>query len=224
MSRNALNIDGLGERIIDLLVDKELVLNFADLFRLEKEDIINLEGFGEKSASNLINSIHSSKETTLSRFIYALGIREVGEATAMNLALNFNNITNFLDASDEDLLAINDIGPVASKFIREFLLNKENINLVKDLLSLGVNPREIEVKNDNPFSSKSIVITGSFTSIARSQLKEELIRVGARVSSSVSSKTDYLVAGDKPGSKLTKANEMGIKILEEAEALTLLNN
>ena len=224
VSRNALNIDGLGERIIDLLVDKELVLNFADLFRLEKEDIINLEGFGEKSASNLINSIHSSKETTLSRFIYALGIREVGEATAMNLALNFNNITNFIDASDEDLLAINDIGPVASKFIREFLLNKENINLVKDLLSLGVNPREIEVKNDNPFSSKSIVITGSFTSIARSQLKEELIRVGARVSSSVSSKTDYLVAGDKPGSKLTKAKEMGIKILEEAEALTLLNN
>ena len=99
-----------------------------------------------------------------------------------------------------------------------------NTNLVKDLLSLGVNPREIEIKNDNPFSSKSIVITGSFSTIARSQLKEELIRVGARVSSSVSSKTDYLVVGDKPGSKLSKANELGIQILEEAEVLSLLKN
>ena len=224
VSRNALNIDGLGERIIDLLVEQGLVVNFADLFRLRKENIINLEGFGEKSATNLINSIQSSKETTLSRFIYSLGIREVGEATAMNLALNFNNISNFIDASDEDLLEINDIGPVASRFIREFLSNEENTNLVKDLLSLGVNPREIEIKNDNPFSSKSIVITGSFSTIARSQLKEELIRVGARVSSSVSSKTDYLVAGDKPGSKLSKANELGIQILEEAEVLSLLKN
>ena len=206
------------------MVEQGLVVNFADLFRLRKENIINLEGFGEKSATNLINSIQSSKETTLSRFIYSLGIREVGEATAMNLALNFNNISNFIDASDEDLLEINDIGPVASRFIREFLSNDENTNLVKDLLSLGVNPREIEIKNDNPFSSKLIVITGSFSTIARSQLKEELIRVGARVSSSVSSKTDYLVAGDKPGSKLSKANELGIKILEEAEVLSLLKN
>ena len=206
------------------MVEQGLVVNFADLFRLRKENIINLEGFGEKSATNLINSIQSSKETTLSRFIYSLGIREVGEATAMNLALNFNNISNFIDASDEDLLEINDIGPVASRFIREFLSNEENTNLVKDLLSLGVNPREIEIKNDNPFSSKLIVITGSFSTIARSQLKEELIRVGARVSSSVSSKTDYLVAGDKPGSKLSKANELGIKILEEAEVLSLLKN
>ena len=142
----------------------------------------------------------------------------------MNLALNFKNISNFIGASDEDLLDINDIGPVASRFIREFLSNEENTNLVKDLLSLGVNPREIEIKNDNPFSSKLIVITGSFSTIARSQLKEELIRVGARVSSSVSSKTDYLVAGDKPGSKLSKANELGIKILEEAEVLSLLKN
>ena len=113
---------------------------------------------------------------------------------------------------------------MASRFIREFLSNEENTNLVKDLLSLGVNHRENEIKNDNPFSSKLIVITGSFSTIARSQLKEELIRVGARVSSSVSSKTDYLVVGDKPGSKLSKANELGIQILEEAEVLSLLKN
>ena len=222
VSRNAINIDGLGERIIDLLVEQGLVSNFADLFRLKKDDIIELEGFGDKSASNLINSIQGSKETTLSRFIYSLGIREVGEATALNLALNFNNITAFLDASKDDLLEINDIGPVASNFILEFLAEKENIKLVKDLLNLGVNPEEVRIEDNHPFSSKSIVITGSFANIARSQLKEELIRVGARVTSSVSAKTDFLVAGEKPGSKLKKATDLGIKVLEEEEALMLL--
>ena len=197
--------------------------NFADLFRLKKDDIIELEGFGEKSANNLINSIQGSKETTLSRFIYSLGIREVGEATAMNLALNFNNVTNFLSANESDLLEINDIGPVASGFIQEFLSKSENVNLVKELLKLGIDPKEIEINNNNPLSSQSVVITGSFNTIARSQLKEELIRVGARVSSSISSKTDYLVAGEKPGSKLNKATELGIKILEEEEVISLLN-
>ncbi len=224
VSRNAINIDGLGEKIIDLLVEQGLVSNFADLFRLKKDDIIELEGFGDKSASNLINSIQGSKETTLSRFIYSLGIREVGEATALNLALNFNNITAFLDASKDDLLEINDIGPVASNFILEFLAEKENIKLVKDLLNLGVNPEGVRIEDNHPFSSKSIVITGSFTNIARSQLKEELIRVGARVTSSVSAKTDFLVAGEKPGSKLKKATDLGIKILEEEEALKLLQD
>ena len=224
VSRNALNIDGLGERIIELLVNKKLVLNFADLFRLDIKDIINLEGFGEKSATNLIKSIQASKDTNLSRFIYSLGIREVGEATAMNLALNFNNISKFLAADEQDFLEINDIGPVASNYIKEFLASDENINLVKDLIALGVNPKEMKVKNDNPFSSKSIVITGSFNNIARSQLKEELIRVGARVSSSVSSKTEYLIAGEKPGSKLKKATDLQITILDEEEALKLLNS
>ena len=224
VSRNAINIDGLGEKIIDLLVEQGLVSNFADLFRLKKDDIIELEGFGDKSASNLINSIQGSKETTLSRFIYSLGIREVGEATALNLALNFNNITAFLDASKDDLLEINDIGPVASNFILEFLAERENIKLVKDLLNLGVNPEGVRIEDNHPFSSKSIVITGSFTNIARSQLKEELIRVGARVTSSVSAKTDFLVAGEKPGSKLKKATDLGIKILEEEEALKLLQD
>ena len=200
-----------------------MVSNFADLFRLKKDDIIELEGFGEKSANNLINSIQGSKETTLSRFIYSLGIREVGEATAMNLALNFNNVTNFLSANESDLLEINDIGPVASGFIQEFLSKSENVNLVKELLKLGIDPKEIEINNNNPLSSQSVVITGSFNTIARSQLKEELIRVGARVSSSISSKTDYLVAGEKPGSKLNKATELGIKILGEEEVIILLN-
>ena len=222
VSRNALNIDGLGERIIDLLVERGLVSNFADLFKLKKEDILKLDGFRDKSATNLLDSINAAKDTTLARFIYSLGIREVGEATALNLALNFNNIAAFLVATEEDLLEINDIGPVASKFILEFLSKKENIKLVNDLLHLGVSPQDIKIEDNHPFSSKSIVITGSFTNIARSQLKEELIRVGARVTSSVSAKTDFLVSGEKPGSKLKKATDLGIKILEEEEALTLL--
>ena len=224
VSRNALNIDGLGERIIDLLVERGLVSNFADLFKLKKEDILQLDGFRDKSATNLIDSINAAKDTTLARFIYSLGIREVGEATAMNLALNFNNIAAFLVATEEDLLEINDIGPVASKFILEFLSKKENIKLVNDLLHLGVSPEDIKIEDNHPFSSKSIVITGSFTNIARSQLKEELIRVGARVTSSVSAKTDFLVSGEKPGSKLKKATDLGIKILEEEEALKLLQD
>ena len=224
VSRNALNIEGLGERIIELLVNKNLVSNFADLFRLEKKDIIDLEGFGEKSATNLIKSIELSKKTTLPRFIYSLGIREVGEATAMNLAINFKGIDNFMDCSQEDLLEINDVGPIASKFIIDFLSENANKELISDLLDLGVNPQEVKVKNDNLFSSKSVVITGSFNSIARSQLKEELIRLGARVNSSVSSKTDFLVVGDKPGSKLTKANELNIRVIDEGEFLEMLNS
>jgi len=224
VSRNALNIDGLGERIIDLLVERGLVSNFADLFKLKKGDILKLDGFRDKSATNLLDSINAAKDTTLARFIYSLGIREVGEATALNLALNFNNIAAFLVATEEDLLEINDIGPVASKFILEFLSKKENIKLVNDLLHLGVSPEDIKIEDNHPFSSKSIVITGSFTNIARSQLKEELIRVGARVTSSVSAKTDFLVAGEKPGSKLKKATDLGIKILEEEEALKLLQD
>ena len=223
VSRNALNIDGLGERIIQLLVKKKLLSDLADLFTLRVEDLSNLEGFAEKSSNNLINSIQDGKETTLSRFIYALGIREVGEATAMNLAINFKTIKNFLNANEERLLEINDIGPVAASHILEFLEDNENILLVEKLLNLGVNPQEVKISKDNLFSSKSIVITGSFNGIARSQLKEELIRVGARVSSSVSSRTDFLVAGDKPGSKLKKATDLGIKIIEEEEVLEILN-
>ena len=128
--------------------------------------------------------------------------------------------TDFLSANEEDLLEINDIGPVASNFIKEFLAIEENISLVEDLITLGVNPKPVEIKGDNPFSSKSIVITGSFNSIARSQLKEELIRVGAKVSSSVSSKTEFLIAGEKPGSKLKKASDLQIPILDEEEVLT----
>ena len=207
-----------------MLVANNLVKDFSDLFKLQAKELLNLEGFAEKSATNLIESIEASKETTLPRLIYSLGIREVGEATAMNLAINFQNIENFMACSQEDLLEINDVGPIASKFITDYLSDKVNTDVIRNLLNLGVNPKEVKIENDNLFSSKSVVITGSFNSIARSQLKEELIRLGARVNSSVSSKTDFLVVGDKPGSKLTKAKELNIRVIEEDEFLEMLNS
>ena len=207
-----------------MLVANHLVKDFSDLFKLQAEELLKLEGFAEKSATNLIESIEASKETTLPRLIYSLGIREVGEATAMNLAINFQNIENFMACSQEDLLEINDVGPIASKFITDYLSDKVNTDVIRNLLNLGVNPKEVKIENDNLFSSKSVVITGSFNSIARSQLKEELIRLGARVNSSVSSKTDFLVVGDKPGSKLTKAKELNIRVIEENEFLEMLNS
>ena len=222
VSRNALNIDGLGERIIELLVQNNLVSSLPDLYLLKKKDLLELEGFAEKSASKLLNSIENSKETTLSRFIYALGIKEVGEATALNLSLNFLNIERFLLASKEELIEINDIGPIAADHIFNYLSKKDNQNQIKKLLKLGIKLQEVQIQSDNLFSAKVVVITGSFTGIARSQLKEELIRVGARVSSSVSKRTDFLVTGEKPGSKLKKALDLGVEVLEEDDVLRIL--
>ncbi len=222
VSRNALNIDGLGERIIELLVQNNLVSSLPDLYLLKKKDLLELEGFAEKSASKLLNSIENSKETTLSRFIYALGIREVGEATALSLSLNFLNIERFLLASKEELIEINDIGPIAADHISNYLSKKDNQNQIKKLLKLGIKLQEVQIQSDNLLSAKVVVITGSFAGIARSQLKEELIRAGARVSSSVSKRTDYLVAGEKPGSKLKKALDLGVEVLEEDDVLRIL--
>ena len=222
VSRNALNIDGLGERIIELLVQNNLVSNLPDLYLLKKKDLLELEGFAEKSASKLLNSIENSKETTLSRFIYALGIREVGEATALSLSLNFLNIERFLLASKEELIEINDIGPIAADHISNYLSKKDNQNQIKKLLKLGIKLQEVQIQSDSLLSTKVVVITGSFSSVARSQLKEELIRAGARVSSSVSKRTDYLVAGEKPGSKLKKALDLGVEVLEEDDVLRIL--
>jgi DNA ligase (NAD+) len=222
VSRNALNIDGLGERIIELLVQNNLVSSLPDLYLLKKKELLELEGFAEKSASKLLNSIEDSKETTLSRFIYALGIREVGEATALSLSLNFLNIERFLLASKEELIEINDIGPIAADHISNYLSKKDNQNQIKKLLKLGIKLKEVQIQSDSLLSAKVVVITGSFSSVARSQLKEELIRTGARVSSSVSKRTDYLVAGEKPGSKLKKALDLGVEVLEEDDVLRIL--
>ena len=223
VSRNAMNIDGLGEKIINQLVNIGTVNDASDLYELKKTDLLELDGFAEKSANNLLTSIEKSKSTTLQRFVYSLGIREVGEATALNLSVHFRSLEKLMNATEEELIEINDIGPVASLHIVSFFKSIEGRDLIQRLMKLEIllqNP----IENTNSKLGKHIVvITGSFSDISRSQLKEELIRLGAKVSSSVSSNTTILIAGDKPGSKLTKAEALGVDILDEEQALKLLN-
>ena len=223
VSRNAMNIDGLGEKIIHLLVSIHTISDVSDLYQLQKEDLLKLNGFAEKSANNLIASIEKSKSTTLQRFIYSLGIREVGEATALNLSTHFRSLKRLMNATEEELLEINDIGPVASLHIATYFKSIEGVHLIERLMNSGLllqNPIE---NTNSKLGSDVVVITGSFSGISRSQLKEELIRLGAKVSSSVSSNTTMLIAGDKPGSKLTKAEALGVSILDEEQALELLS-
>ena len=222
VSRNAMNIDGLGDKIIRLFIDKKIIKTVSDLYKIKEVDIISLEGFASKSSSNLIKSIKASKDTSLQRFIYALGIREVGEATAFNLASNFKEIKRLMQASKEDLIEINDIGPVAADFIFDFFSDKNSIELVDELISLGLKLTPPQTDNSSKFSGKTIVITGSFTSFSRNELKEQLIIRGAKVTSSISAKTDFLISGEKPGSKLSKAEDLNIKTLNEKEVIDLL--
>lgn len=223
VSRNAMNIEGLGDKIIRLLIQKGLVEKISDLYKIKKENIISLEGFGSKSSSNLVNSIQFSKQTSLQRFIYALGIREVGEATALNLALNFENIENLMKARKDELIEINDIGPIAADYIFDYFSNKKSLKLLKELHSLGLKLSSPSKDSSSSFSGKTLVLTGTFSSLSRSELKENLIIKGAKVSSSISSKTDFLIRGDNPGSKVSRAEELKIKILSEDEFLKKFN-
>tara|TARA_Y100000590_G_scaffold10122_2_gene12457 strand:+ start:3804 stop:5831 length:2028 start_codon:yes stop_codon:yes gene_type:complete len=223
VSRNAMNIEGLGDKIIRLLIKEGLVEKVSDLYKIKKEDIVSLEGFGPKSSANLENSIQSSKDTSLQRFVYALGIREVGEATALNLALNFQNIENLIEATKAELTEINDIGPIAAGFIFEYFSNKNSLSLLKELRELGLNLSAPKKDDSSNFSGKTIVLTGVFSSLSRSELKENLIVRGAKVTSSVSSRTDFLISGVNPGSKVSKAQELKVEILTEEELLKILN-
>ena len=223
VSRNAMNIDGLGEKIINQLVNIGTVNDASDLYEIKKTDLLELDGFAEKSANNLLASIEKSKSTTLQRFIYSLGIREVGEATALNLSVHFRSLEKLMNATEEELIEINDIGPVASFHIASFFKSIEGSDLIQRLMKLEIlleNPIE---NTTSKLGKHIVVITGSFSDISRSQLKDELIRLGAKVTSSVSSNTTILIAGDKPGSKLTKAEALGVDILDEEQALKLLN-
>ena len=223
VSRNGMNIEGLGEKIIEQLILKELITDVSDLYKLKDEELINLQGFAAKSASNLIESIDASKETTLQRFIYALGIREVGESTALNLALNYQTIDKLIKATKEDLIEINDIGPVAAKFIYEYFSKESSSRLVSSLLSSGIQLASPEKEFDSNFAQKTIVLTGSFNSASRNQFKEQLQKRGAKVTSSISTKTDLLIVGNDPGSKLVKARELKIEVLTEQEIIDLMN-
>jgi DNA ligase (NAD+) len=225
VSRAAMNIDGLGEKVVAALVDEKLIKNVADLYELTLEHFLSLERMALKSSQNLVEAINKSRETTLNRFIYSLGIREVGQATARNLALHFTELANISKASTEQLLEVADVGPIVADHIVSFFKEPHNQEIIKRLISLGVHWPEVkqaERQDESPFSGKTVVITGSFTTLKRDALKEQLLGLGAKVSGSVSKKTDYLLYGDAPGSKYQKALDLEVALLDEDALMKLL--
>jgi DNA ligase (NAD+) len=221
-SKTAMDIDGLGEKIIDQLIDQGLVKGIADLYRLTEADLVPLERFAEKSAGNLVAAINKSKAVSLARFIYALGIRYVGEATAQLLAQHFHSLEKLEAASLEDLLQVEGVGPQVAGSIREFFQDSRNRTRLAELTALGVQPLPPEAPPKTALAGKTFVFTGGLERFSREEAKAQVTARGGKVSSSVSAKTDYVVAGADPGSKLAKARDMGVRILSEDEFEELL--
>ena len=207
VSRKAMDIDGVGEKLIEQLMARELIHTPADLFKLDLTSLMRLERMGEKSAQNALNSIEKSKSTTLARFLYALGIREVGEATALNLANHFGTLAAIREANIETLTQVQDVGEVVANLIKQGVHWQDVV--------------QVEIA-DNPLKNKNVVLTGTLTQLTRDEAKALLQSLGCKVSGSVSSKTDYLIAGKKAGSKLTKAQELGITVLSEQDFVNLI--
>jgi len=225
-SRLALDIEGLGDKLVDQLVDRDLVKNPADLYRLGMDDLANLERMAEKSARNLIDALEKSKHTTLARFIYALGIRNVGEATAKDLARHFGNLDAVLAADAQGLQGVPDVGPVVAQSIVQFFAEVHNRDVIEQLRGAGLSWEEgagVEVACGGAASGKTFVLTGTLPKLSREAAKEKIEARGGKVSGSVSKKTDYVVAGAEPGSKYDKALELGVAVLDEAGLLDLLN-
>ena len=222
-SRLALNIDGLGEKVIDQLLEAELIKTPADLYRLTDEKLLSLDRFGKKSAANLLAALEKSKETTLARFIYALGIRHVGESTARDLASHFRSLDKLMQADADALLQVNDVGEVIAQSIIHFFEESHNREVIGELLAEGVHwPTPEAVAVNEKVSGKTFVLTGTLPNMGREEAKALLLAQGAKVASSVSKKTDYVVAGAEAGSKLEKAQALGVTIIDEAQMLELL--
>ena len=221
VSRKAMNIDGVGGKLIEQLVDRELIHTPADLFKLDLTTLTRLERMGTKSAENALASLEKAKNTTLARFIFALGIREVGEATALNLANHFKTLEALQNADLEALQQVPDVGEVVANRILAFWHEPHNVAVVNDLIAQGVHWDDVEVKEvgENLFKGKTVVLTGTLTQMGRNEAKALLQDMGAKVSGSVSAKTDFVIAGDAAGSKLTKAQELGVTVLTEEEFL-----
>ena len=219
--RNAMNIDGLGERKSEVFIDEGLIESFEDIYKLhsKKDEILNIEKFGLKSYDNLVEAIENSKKNSVERLIYGLGIRQVGEKASKVLASNFNNLDNLMNASEEELSQIKDVGPVTAKYIKEFFNEKFNKEMIEQLRIFGVNFDYIDtsISNDSIFNGKTVVLTGTLSKYSRNEATKLLEDLGANVAGSVSKKTDYVVYGVEAGSKLSKAQELGVKTLSEEE-------
>jgi len=224
-SKGAMDIDGLGEKLVEQFFEEKLIETPADLYRLSKGDLIELERMGEKSAQNLLDSIENSKQTTLARFLYALGIRNVGEHLARVLEREFGSLDKISEASQDDLEVVNEIGPIVAQSIRSFFEDEHNVKLINNLLDAGIQIKEssiVSAETVDAFTDKTFVFTGALTHFTRSDAKKLVESLGGRATSSVSSKTDYVIIGDNPGSKANNARDLGINILSEDEFIQLL--
>jgi DNA ligase (NAD+) len=226
VSRRAMDIDGLGSKLIEQLVAIDRIKTPADLYKIQEDEVAAMERMGEKSAKNLIASIEKSKTTTLSRFLYGLGIREVGEATAANLASHFGGLSAIMAATDEELLGVADVGPVVASRIRAFFDEPHNRDVIQRLRESGVRWTETTPAaspSDGPFNSKTFVLTGTLSSMTRDEAKDKIQLLGGKVTGSVSKKTDFVVFGEKAGSKLAKAQQLGVTTLDETQFDDLLS-
>jgi len=223
-SRKAMDIDGLGDRLVELMVDESVIFSVADIYDLNVDKLVKLERMAEKSASNLIGAIAVSKKTTLAKFLYALGIREVGEATAHTLANNFGSIELIATASADELLEIDDVGPIVARYIVNFFQNPDNLSIIQALRDAGVKWEDIDLSSleDQPLKGQIWVLTGGMEIMSRAEAKDRLQALGAKVASSVSAKTTQVVAGPGAGSKLTKAKTLDIAVMNEQQFVNFL--
>ena len=222
-----MDIQGLGEKLINQLVDAGLVAHPDDFYTLDVERLAGLERMAMKSAQNVVEAIEASKLTSLPRFIYALGIPEVGEVTAKQLAKHFGQLEVLQQASLEQLIAVPDVGEIVAQHLIQFFAQPHNLEVISALLTAGVHwpaTEAMEVAEDSVFAGKTCVLTGSLQQLTRDQAKAQLEALGAKVAGSISAKTDYLIAGEKAGSKLTKAQSLGVAVLTEAEFIEILGD
>jgi DNA ligase (NAD+) len=222
-----MDIQGFGSKLIDRLVDQGLVQTPADLYELTQEQLMGLDRMGEKSAQNLLKALDKSRETTLGRFLYALGIRDVGEATAQALAQHFRFLDALMGADEEELQSVQDVGPVVAEHVHAFFQEEHNRKVIRSLLDKGIHwptPPAPPRKDELPLAGKTIVITGTLSTMTREEAKERLIALGAKVVGSVSKNTDYVIIGENPGSKAQRAAELGVASLSEANLIEFIDS
>ena len=227
VSRRAMDIEGLGAKLIEQFVEEDRIANPAEIYELEKEELAERERMGEKSAENLVKAIEASKSTSLSRFLYALGIREVGDATAASVASYFGNLPAIIGATTEQLMKVPDVGPVVAARIRDFLDEEHNLEIITRLQELGVHWKDedpMQAAEDGPLSGKSFVITGTLPGMTRDEAKVLIQSNGGKVTGSVSSKTSYLLAGEKAGSKLAKAQKLDVRVIDTDGLMALISH
>jgi DNA ligase (NAD+) len=221
-----MDIEGLGSRLVEQLVDADLVRSAADLYELSVVTLAQLDRMGEKSAAKLVAALDASKQTTLGRFLFSLGIRDVGEATAQALANHFGSIERLMSASLGEIEEVPDVGPIVAGHVRRFFDEAHNREVIDKLLAHGVRWPDLRATSaeSRPLAGKSFVITGTLEAMSRDEAQDRVRALGGRASGSVSARTDYLVVGREPGSKLRKAEALGVKVLDEQEFLTLVGS